>query len=345
MVSSKATRKTLSAKVSQTACPRKSSLELAREVLEIEAQGIVRVREALGPGFEKAVELIYAAPKVIVCGIGKSGLIGRKIVATLNSTGTRAIFLHPVEAMHGDLGILTREDVVIAISNSGETAEVCSLLPSIRHLGAKLISLTGVTSSRLAVASDVVLDCGVEREACPLGLAPTASTTATLALGDALAVALLTRRNFNHADFRALHPAGSLGERLKVRVEEVMLAGPEVPRSGPTTPLTEAIAEMSRKRLGATLVVSGEDELLGIVTDGDLRRFVQRHGSVQGKTAAEAMTANPKTISTGMLASEALDLMERMLITVLPILTPEGKLAGIVHLHDLLGKGKFSFTV
>jgi arabinose-5-phosphate isomerase len=320
-------------------------ISLAREVLATEAAGIERMAGRVGPEFARAVETIFGSPgRVIVCGIGKSGLIGRKIVATLTSTGTRAIFLHPVEAMHGDLGVVTRDDVVIVISNSGETAEVCSLLPSIAHLGAKLIALTGAPKSTLGRASDVVIDVGVEKEACPLGLAPTASTTAALAMGDALAVALLSRRNFNHADFRALHPGGALGERLKVRVSEVMLAGSFIPRVSPETPLPLAIAEMSRKRLGATLVVSGEDELLGIITDGDLRRTIERRQSVEGLSAADAMTRQPKTIREDALAAEALDLMEKNLITVLPIVSPEGKPSGILHLHDLLGKGSFSFS-
>ncbi len=333
------------AKARPDKAPRKGALALAREVLAIEARGIRRVAERVGPEFERAVEMVLRSRgRVIVCGIGKSGLIGRKVVATLNSTGTPAIFLHPVEAMHGDLGILTRDDVVVAISNSGETAEVCGLLPSIRHLGAGLIAFTGAPDSTLARAAGVVIDVGVEREACPLGLAPTASTTAALAMGDALAVALLSRRNFNHSDFRALHPAGALGERLKVRVSEVMLVGPYVPRVTPDTPLPLAIAEMSRKRLGATLVTSGEDELLGIITDGDLRRTIEGRHSVEGLSAAEAMTRDPKTIREDALAAEALDLMEKSLITVLPIVSPEGRLAGILHLHDLLGKGSFSFS-
>ncbi|MFH0809289.1 MAG: KpsF/GutQ family sugar-phosphate isomerase [Pseudomonadota bacterium] len=323
----------------------KDAVEMAREVLAIEVAGIERVAQRVGAGFERAVAMILRSPgRVIVCGIGKSGLIGRKIVATLNSTGTRAIFLHPVEAMHGDLGILARTDVVVAISNSGETAEISSLLPSIRHLGAGLIALTGAPNSTLGHAADIVLDVGVEKEACPLGLAPTASTTAALAMGDALAVVLLSRRNFKHADFRALHPAGALGERLKVRVAEVMLAGSSVPRVSPDTSLLLAIAEMSRKRLGATLVVSGEAELLGIITDGDLRRAIERNRFIDALNAADAMTRDPKTICQDALAAEALDLMEKSLITILPIVSAEGRLAGIIHLHDLLGKGRFSFS-
>lgn len=325
--------------------PVKDAVALAKEVLAIEAAGIRGVAARVGAEFERAVGLILRSKgRVIICGIGKSGLIGRKIVATLNSTGTGAIFLHPVEAMHGDLGILAKNDVVVAISNSGETAEVCSLLPSIKHRGASLIALTGAPRSTLGRAADVVIDVGVKKEACPLGLAPTASTTAALAMGDALAVALLSARNFNHADFRALHPAGALGERLKVKVSEVMLAGAAIPRVSPDTPLPLAIKEMSRKGLGATLVVSAEDELVGIVTDGDLRRTIERHQSAAGLTAADAMTRRPKTIGQDALAAQALDLMEKSLITVLPIVTGEGRLAGILHLHDLLGKGSFSFV-
>jgi len=330
----------------QTARPKlESALELCRQVLAIEAEGIQGMAQRVGAEFEQAVEMIFRSRgRVIVCGIGKSGLIARKIVATLNSTGTGAIFLHPVEAMHGDLGILTEGDVVLAISNSGETAEVCSLLPSVRHLGASLIAFTGAANSTLGRAANLIIDVGVAKEACPLGLAPTASTTAALAMGDALAVALLSRRKFNHADFRALHPAGALGERLKVRVSQVMLGGSGVPRVTPDTPLPKAIAEMSRKGLGATLVVSGEDELLGIITDGDLRRTMERRGSVENLSAADAMTAQPKTVRDDTLAAEALDVMEKSLITVLPIVSAEGRLCGILHLHDLLGKGSFSFS-
>ncbi len=234
-------------------------LDDAKEVLEVEAQGILNLIPKLGPEFEKAVEAIYQLQgRVILTGIGKSGIVARKIVATLNSTGTPSLFLHPVEAMHGDLGMVTSKDIVLAISNSGETGELTIILPSLKQIGAKLIAFIGNPESTLAKQSDLVIDVGVEKEACPLGLAPTTSTTAALAMGDALAVALIKRRQFNHQDFKRFHPGGSLGERLSVKVSEVMLTGEQVPMVSPNQTLLEAIQEMDAKDLGATLVVEEE---------------------------------------------------------------------------------------
>ena len=320
-------------------------LDEAREVLRIEAQGILDLIPKLGPEFEKAVEAVYQLKgRVILTGIGKSGIVARKIVATLNSTGTPSLFLHPVEAMHGDLGMVTSKDIVLVISNSGETGELTIILPSLKRIGTKLITFTGNCESTLARQSDLVIDVGVEKEACPLGVVPTTSTTAALAMGDALAVALIKRRQFNHQDFKRFHPGGSLGERLSVKVQEVMLTGEQVPMVSPQQTLLEAIQEMDVKDLGATLVVEGEGHtLVGIITDGDLRRIIKRKTSFQETLTGQVMTPNPKSISPEIQASEALEMMEQYLITVLPIVDPERRVVGILHLHDLLGKGEFKF--
>jgi arabinose-5-phosphate isomerase len=318
-------------------------LDLAREVLTIEAEGIATLIKKLDAGFLQAVDLIYHAKgRVIVTGVGKSGIVGRKLVATFNSTGTPALFLHPVEAMHGDLGMVSADDVVLALSNSGETKELTILLPSLKRLEAPVIAFTGRVQSTLARHSQVAIDTGVPREACPLGLAPTASTTAMLAMGDALAVALLTRRGFKAADFRRFHPGGSLGERLSLAISEVMLTGERIPLSRPEHTLEEAIREMDLKGLGVTLVVDRRDALKGIVTDGDLRRALKKWGNILEKKAKEIMTPNPRAVGPGALASQALELMEHHAITVLPVVD-EGRVLGIVHLHDLLGRGEFKF--
>jgi arabinose-5-phosphate isomerase len=319
-------------------------LDLAREVLTIEAEGIATLSAKLDKSFLQAVDLIYRAKgRVIVTGVGKSGIVARKLVATFNSTGTSALFLHPVEAMHGDLGMVAKTDVVLVLSNSGETKELTILLPSLRRLEAPLIAFTGRPESTLARHSQVVIDTGVPREACPLGLAPTASTTAMLAMGDALAVVLLTRRGFQAADFRRFHPGGSLGERLALAISEVMLTGDRIPLSLPHQPLAQAIREMDDKKLGATLVVDGKRALKGIITDGDLRRALKQWGNVLEKPSREVMTPNPRSIGPGALASQALELMEHHAITVLPVVDEARKVLGIVHLHDLLGRGEFKF--
>lgn len=320
-------------------------LDEAREVLRIEAQGILGLIPKLGPDFEMAVEAVYRLKgRVILTGIGKSGIVARKIVATLNSTGTPSLFLHPVEAMHGDLGMVTSKDIVLVISNSGETGELTIMVPSLKRLGTKLITFTGNCESTLARQSDLVIDVGVEKEACPLGVVPTTSTTAALAMGDALAVALIKRRQFNHQDFKRFHPGGSLGERLSVKVSEVMLTGDQVPLVFPRQTLFEAIREMDVKDLGATLVVEGNEHFLaGIITDGDLRRIIQRKASLMETLAGQVMTPDPKSISSEIQASEALEMMEQYLITVLPIVDADRRVVGILHLHDLLGKGEFKF--
>lgn len=328
------------------------TVEHAREALNIEAKGIYAVRDALGQEFVQAVDLIMLCPpnRLIITGIGKSGLIGQKMAATFNSTGTPSCFLHPVEAMHGDLGMVGPNDVVLAISYSGETTELNRLLASLKERAVPVIAMTGNIRSSLAEQAVVVLSVAVPMEACPLGLAPTASTTATLALGDALAVALLQRRRFRAEDFRRNHPGGSLGERLKVAVREVMLTGDKVPMISETAAFDEAIAELNSKNLGAVLITSAVGELRGIITDGDLRRYLisrllpgaQRKS---GADIAEIMTATPVSIGPDLMAADALSLMQEKDITVLAVLDAAGRVQGLLHLHDLLGKGEFRFLI
>jgi arabinose-5-phosphate isomerase len=315
-------------------------------VLRIEAEGILHLLEHLDVSFSVAVQWIYEARgRVIVTGIGKSGIVGRKIVATLSSTGTPAIFLHPVEAMHGDLGMVRGEDVVLALSNSGETDELNIILPSLRRMGPRIISFTGRLDSTLARYSDLSIYTGVPREACPLGLAPTASTTAMLAMGDALAVALIKKRNFQAQDFRRNHPGGHLGERLEVAICEVMRTGDAIPECLADTPVPNAVEVMHQKGLGATLIVGEKGELLGIFTDGDLRRALRRFPDLSRESTRGVMTPTPRTITADRSVAEALELMEHHLITVLPVVDDSGQIQGILHLHDLLGKGKIRFTL
>lgn len=322
------------------------SVSLARTVLSVEIDGIAAVRDRLGPEFERAVSLIMECPsRLVITGIGKSGLIGQKISATLNSTGTPSFFLHPVEAMHGDLGMLSPTDVILAISYSGETQELNGLLVSLRRRVVHIIAMTGNPASTLAGFAEVVLNVQVPREACPLGLAPTSSTTATLALGDALAVALLERKQFRAEDFRRLHPGGSLGERLKVAVAEVMLTGDKVPCVTETATLPQAIAELNDKKLGAVLIVNRDLQLCGIVTDGDLRRLVLQERDFSYQDLARVMTGTPISIHPELMAADALSIMQRHEIMVLPVVDAKGRVAGILHLHDLLGKGEFRFLI
>jgi len=321
-----------------------ATIREAQEVLRIEAEGILALIDRVGESFVRAVDLIYASTgRVIVTGIGKSGLVGRKIVATMNSTGTPALFLHPVEALHGDLGMVTAGDILLALSHSGET-EVNDIIPPVRDLGARVIAMTGDLDSTLAHQADLVLDVGVAREACPLGLAPTASTTAQTAMGDALAVALIHRRRFNSKDFKRFHPGGSLGERLSLAVREVMTTGERVPRVPGDMLLGEALEIMSRGNLGVLLVVDEDAVLTGVFTDGDLRRSLLSRADVHGLTVAEVMTPRPKKIGRETTAAEALEVMQQHEITVLPIVDDQGRLLGVVHLHALLGKGKFRFN-
>ena len=312
------------------------SQRLAAQVLEIEAQAILDLRERLGAGFEQAVGvLLGCAGRVVVTGMGKSGLIGQKLSATLASTGTPSLFLHPAEAIHGDLGRIVPGDVVVAISHSGDTEEIVALLPSLKRLAVPLVALTGNAQSTLGQAADVHLDVGVRQEACPLGLAPTASTTAALAMGDALAMALLERRGFTADDFAVLHPGGRLGQKL-LRVEDLMHRGDDLPRVLPETPMKDVLFEMTRKRLGVTTVVGQDGRLLGLISDGDLRRQMEKHGyTLLDRRAEECMTARPRTIAPRALATEALALMEAGKITSLVVTDPGGRLLGLIHLHDL----------
>jgi arabinose-5-phosphate isomerase len=320
-------------------------LETAREVLRIEAEGILHLLANVSETFATAVHWIYEAKgRVIVTGIGKSGIVGRKIVATLSSTGTPALFIHPVEAMHGDLGMVRGEDIVLALSNSGETDELNIILPSLKAIGTRIIAFTGSITSPLAQYSDLAIYTGVPREACPLGLAPTASTTAQLAMGDALAVALIKLRGFQIQDFQRYHPGGHLGERLDVPLYELMRRGADIPKVSMETIVSDALVEMSQKEMGATLIVGPEDELLGIFTDGDLRRVLSRFPDVGGRFIHEVMTPQPLSIFSDRSVADALELMEQHLITVLPVVDSSERLEGILHLHDLLGKGKIRFS-
>ncbi len=312
------------------------SLETARKVLEIEAKALSDLVARLDERFTRAVELlIECRGRVVVAGMGKSGLVGQKISATLSSTGTPSFFLHPAEALHGDLGRLVRHDVLLALSYGGETEELLRLLDTVKRLDIPLIALTGNVSSTLAQASDVVIDVGIRQEACPLGLAPTASTTAMLAMGDALAMAVLEKRGFDEEDYAALHPGGGLGVRLR-RVENVMHTGEQVPVVAPEARMPDVIYEMSRKGMGHAAVVADKGRLLGIISDGDLRRVLQREGDRALRLSAQdCMTRSPVTISRTELATKALSLMEGRKITSLLVIDAEGKLEGVVHIHDL----------
>ena len=313
-----------------------ADLALARKVLETEAAAIVALVARLDERFDRAVDLLlHCRGRVILTGMGKSGIICQKIAATLNSTGTASVFLHPAEALHGDLGVIQSDDVVMALSYSGETAETVRLLETIRRLGAKLIAITGTKGSTLAEAADVALDCSVAEEACPMNLVPTASTTAALALGDALAMTLLVAKGFKEQDFANLHPGGKLGKRL-MRVESLMQSGKKCPIVRPHTSMRDVIYEMSRKSLGMTCVVDQRDTLLGIITDGDLRRHMERATNILEMSAADVMTRDPVAIPPDTLAAEALNIMEQRKITSIVVVTAgERRVAGVVHLHDL----------
>jgi arabinose-5-phosphate isomerase len=317
------------------------SIEQGKRVLKIEARAILDLVKRLDRRFTKAVDLLYlCSGRVVVTGMGKSGLIGKKIAATLASTGTPALFLHSAEGVHGDLGMLSRGDVVIAISNSGETEEIVRLLPAIKRIDVQLIGLTGNTKSTLAKNSDVVLDISVKEEACSLGLAPTASTTATLAMGDALAVALLEKRGFKEQDFAAFHPGGVLGRRLLLKVENVMHSGEDVPRVIEETPMKDVIVEMTSKKMGMAVVADSSGHLHGVITDGDLRRLLERQQHDLLKLQAkQVMTTKPKVISRTALAAEAVQRMETYSITALVVTDAEGRIEGVIHLHDLLKTG------
>ena len=312
------------------------SLDTARRVLNIEARAIQEVLERLDHSFEKAVDLLFACEgRVVVSGMGKSGLVARKISATLSSTGTPSFFLHAAEAHHGDLGMLARGDALLAVSYGGETEELVGLLETLKRLEMKLVTMTGKVGSTLAEASDVVLDCSVREEACSLNLAPTASTTVAMAVGDALAVALLEKRSFRLDDFAALHPAGRLGKKLR-RVEHLMHSGDALPRVAPDTRMPDVFHEMSAKGLGMTTILEADGTLAGILTDGDLRRLMEKHrGATLEKIAGECMTRNPQTIGPHVLASEALNIMQKRKITSVIVVDEARRVLGVVHLHDL----------
>jgi len=317
-------------------------LEEAKKVIRIEAEALNSLADSIDERFEEAVDLILSSHgRVVVTGMGKSGLIGQKIASTMASTGTPAFFLHPAEGIHGDLGMIMKGDVVIALSNSGETDEVLRILPVIKRLGASLISMTGNPGSTLSRSGDVFLDVSVKEEACPLGLAPTASTTAALAMGDALAVALLLKRGFKAEDFALFHPGGSLGKKLILRVEELMHTGDAVPLVTSHTLMREALFTITSKGLGVTGVMDGEGSLIGVITDGDLRRALGKGMDILNCSAGDLMTTGPKRINRRELAARALQQMEQFSITSLFVFDDDGdgRPVGIVHLHDLLKAG------
>ncbi|MGZ3537319.1 MAG: KpsF/GutQ family sugar-phosphate isomerase [Thermodesulfobacteriota bacterium] len=317
-------------------------LKEAKRVLNVEARSILDLVERIDENFSRAVELLYDCKgKVVLMGMGKSGLVGRKISSTFASTGTPSFFLHPAEGLNGDFGMLSKEDVIIAISNSGETRELLEVLPLIKRYGNRLITFTGSLNSSLAKAGDVNLDIRVKEEACPLNLAPTASTTATLALGDALAIALMGKRDFKKEDFAILHPGGVLGKRLLLKVEDLMHVGKAFPMVSEKTLMKDAIFEITSKRLGVTGVCNSDGHLVGVITDGDLRRGLEKFSDLFNREASEVMTKNPKWIEKGDLAARAVQRMEEYSITSLFVFNKAGDKVptGIIHLHDLLKAG------
>jgi arabinose-5-phosphate isomerase len=315
-------------------------LRCAREVLDIEIKGLLSLVDRVDQNFFDAIQLLGSCRgKVVVTGMGKSGLICRKIAATLASTGTPSFFLHSGDALHGDLGMVMKGDVILAVSNSGETEEVIKIIPHFKRNALKLIVMTGSPESTLAKAADVILDISVKEEACPLGLAPTASTTATLAMGDALAVVLLETKGFNEEDFAMRHPGGILGRRLLLRVEDLMHRGEKLPLVTQDTPIKDALFEITSKRLGVTGVVDGAGKLTGVITDGDLRRGLENKGDIFRYSAQHLMTRDPKTIAADSLAAEAVALMEQHTITCLFVLQNDRTPFGVIHLHDLLKAG------
>jgi arabinose-5-phosphate isomerase len=316
-------------------------LDIAKKVLKTEAEAVHALIGRLNSDFEKAVDILFESKgRVVVSGMGKSGLVGKKIAATLASTGTPAFFLHPAEASHGDLGMVTVRDVIIAISNSGETDELTGLIPFLKRFGIKLISMTGNPGSSLSKASDVTLDVSVIEEACPMGIVPTASTTATMAMGDAIAVALLVKRGLNEKDFAFFHPSGTIGKRLFITVKDLMHTGDRLPVVSVDTPMSRAVIEMSSKRLGHTIVIDRDKRITGVITDGDVRRGLEKwRRKFFEMTAEKIMTKRPKTISGEELAAKALSVMEGRSITALVIPDAAGRPVGIIHLHDILKQG------
>lgn len=313
--------------------------ELAKEVFDIEANSILRLKNNIGDNFDKAIELLYSCKgRVIITGMGKSGLIGKKIAATLSSTGTPSYFLHPAESTHGDSGIITRDDVIIAISNSGETQELLNLLPLIKRFGVPMIGMTGKLNSTLAQASDVVLDISVEREACPLNKAPTASTTATLAMGDALAVCLLEKRGFTEEDFLVFHPSGALGKGFLYRVSDLMKTE-DLPVAHENDSFTKVIEIITNHKLGMAMILNTKGELSGVFTDGDIRRTLLKYGNTSNLLIKDVMTTNPKRITANSYGASALNLMEKYSITALAVVDENNIPIGVIHVHDLLKAG------
>ncbi len=316
------------------------AIEKGKEVVRIELDAIMGLQNRIDEHFASAVEMMFACKgRIVVTGMGKSGLIARKIVATLNSTGTPSLFLHPSDAIHGDLGMVRSEDVVLCLSKSGDTSELQQLIPLFKRIGVPIISMVGNLNAKLAQSSSVVLDVSVKEEACPFDLAPTASTTAMLVMGDALAIALLEKRNFTKEDFAMFHPGGNLGKRLLLKIEELMMTGDAVPKVQNNVPLRDAILEITSKRLGATCVVDEKDTLVGIITDGDLRRLLQTTTDVTNITAEMAMTKRPKTLTKNILAEIALQEMEAYSITQLVVVDSANHPIGMIHLHELVKAG------
>ena len=314
--------------------------ELAKDVLDIEAKAIFRLKNNIGDDFDKAVDILYNCKgRVIVTGMGKSGLIGKKIAATMSSTGTPAYFLHPAESTHGDSGVITRNDVIIAISNSGETQELLNLLPLIKRFGCEMIGMTGNLNSTLAKTSEVTLDISVEREACPLGKAPTASTTATLAMGDALAVCLMEKKGFTKEDFLMYHPSGKLGKGLTYKVRDLMITGDKMPVVSDDETFTDVINTISEYKLGMAMVVDSDRKLSGVLTDGDIRRTVIKYHDISTLRIKDVMTSNPKRITSDAYAASALNLMEKFSITALAVVDENNVPVGVIHVHDLLRAG------
>ncbi|MBT8763481.1 KpsF/GutQ family sugar-phosphate isomerase [Desulfohalobiaceae bacterium Ax17] len=322
----------------------KDWIKIAKQVLDIEIQGLIKVKDDLNNSFTQAIELLGRCQgRIVVTGIGKSGLVGKKIAATLSSTGSPSFFLHPVEGAHGDIGMIRPEDVVLAISNSGETDELNSILPSLKSLGVKIIGLTSNLKSTMAMLCDLVIKVQVPKEACPLGLAPTASTTATLAIGDAIAVCLIKLKSFGKQDFKKYHPGGFLGQRLAKKVQEIMHSK-NLPLTQTDTSLKQGLHVLNKGGLGVVLIVDKENKLKGIITDGDVRRIVCQGNMNLNNSINNYMVKNPYTADPNQSAASVLDTMEEKQITVIPIVDAHKRILGIVHLHDLLGKGKFKFS-
>ncbi len=314
--------------------------ELAKEVLDIEAKSILRLKNNIGKEFDKAIDILYNCKgRVIVTGMGKSGLIGKKIAATMSSTGTPTYFLHPAESTHGDSGVITRNDVIIAISNSGETQELLNLLPLIKRFGCEMIGMTGNLNSTLSKTSEVVLDISVEREACPLGKAPTASTTATLAMGDALAVCLMEKKGFTKEDFLLFHPSGKLGKGLTYKVRDLMITGDKMPLVSESESFKDVINTISEYKLGMAMVLNDDKTLAGVLTDGDIRRTVIKYPDTSNIKVKDVMTVNPKRITSDAYAASALNLMEKYSITALAVVDEGNVPVGVIHVHDLLRAG------